>query len=126
MALGENIRAESRRSSAARRQPHSASVLVRTAPSIRRSCMSKRKCRRCCSIHGMSDTTVRVETADAFVEKLKEVGFEDITYVKIEGGNHGVAYEHSMERSMRAINEFLERTLKLTRNGTIVTSAPAN
>ena len=77
-------------------------------------------------IHGTADTTVRVETADTFVEKLKEVGFEDITYVKIDGGNHGVAYEHSMERSMRAMNEFLERTLRLSRNGTIVTAAPAN
>jgi acetyl esterase/lipase len=77
-------------------------------------------------IHGTADATVRVDTADAFVDKSKETGFEDITYIKIENGNHGVAYEHSMERSMRAMNEFLERTLKLTRNGTVVTSAPAN
>jgi acetyl esterase/lipase len=74
-------------------------------------------------IHGTADTTVRVDTADAFVDKLKETGFEDLTYIKIENGNHGVAYEHSLERSMRAMNEFLERTLKLTRNGTIVTAA---
>jgi acetyl esterase/lipase len=64
-------------------------------------------------IHGTADTTVRVETADTFVEKLKATGFEDITYLKIENGNHGVAYEHSMDRSMRAMNEFLERTLKV-------------
>jgi acetyl esterase/lipase len=63
-------------------------------------------------IHGTADTTVRLDTADAFVEKCKQAGFEDLSYVKIEDGNHGVAYEHSMERSMRSMNEFLERTLK--------------
>jgi acetyl esterase/lipase len=64
-------------------------------------------------IQGTADTIVRADTTDAFVEKCKQAGFEDMTYVKIEGGDHGVAYEQAMDRSMRAMNEFLERTLKL-------------
>jgi acetyl esterase/lipase len=72
-------------------------------------------------IHGTADTTVRVETADAFVEKLKEAGFGDLTYVKIEGGIHSTAYEQHMDRSLRAINEFLLSKLKLQMNGTVVT-----
>ncbi len=63
-------------------------------------------------IQGLADTTVRPETVDAFVEKLKATGFDDLTYVKIEGAPHSVAYEQFMDRSMRAINEFLQRTLK--------------
>lgn len=64
-------------------------------------------------IQGTADTTVRPETVDAFVEKLKAAGVEDLTYLKVEGANHGVAYEQFMDRSMKAINEFLERTLKV-------------
>jgi acetyl esterase/lipase len=77
-------------------------------------------------IHGTADTTVRVDTADTFVEKLKETGFADLTYVKIEGGPHSTAYEQHMDRSMRAMNDFLLQTLDLRMNGTVVTSAPAN
>jgi acetyl esterase/lipase len=77
-------------------------------------------------IHGTADTTVRVDTADAFVEKLKEANFVDLTYVKIEGGPHSTAYEQHMDRSMRAMNDFLLSALKIRMNGTVVTSAPAN
>jgi acetyl esterase/lipase len=74
-------------------------------------------------IHGVEDTTVRIDTTDAFVEKCKAAGVPDLTYLRVEGASHGVAYEHAMDRSMRAMNEFLERTLQLKRDGTIVTAA---
>jgi acetyl esterase/lipase len=77
-------------------------------------------------IHGTGDTTVRVETADTFVEKLKETGYEGLTYVKIEGGRHSIAYEQEMDISTKAMNTFLLSALKLRMNGTVVTSAPAN
>ncbi len=63
-------------------------------------------------IHGTEDNIVSVESADTFVNKLKEVGAEDVTYLRIEGGDHGVAYEHYTERSADALDKFFWRTLK--------------
>ncbi len=63
-------------------------------------------------IHGTDDRIVSVETADTFVEKLKEAGAPDVTYIRIDGGNHGVAYEHNRDSSEAAMDKFFERTLK--------------
>jgi len=63
-------------------------------------------------IHGTADDIVPVATADAFVERLQAVGAKDVTYIRIEGGNHGVAYEHYLDRSSATLRAFFERTLK--------------
>jgi acetyl esterase/lipase len=63
-------------------------------------------------IHGTDDNICPVESTDAFVEKLKEVGAENVTYIRIDGGNHGVAYEHFLDRSDAAMVEFFDRTLR--------------
>ena len=64
-------------------------------------------------IQGTADRIVRVETTDAFVEKMKSAGAKDIRYERIDGGDHGVAYEHYLERSFNAINRFLADVLKV-------------
>jgi acetyl esterase/lipase len=63
-------------------------------------------------LHGTEDNTVPVSTADEFVEKLKAAGAQDVNYVRVEGANHGVVYEHYLDRTMRAMDEFFARTLK--------------
>ena len=63
-------------------------------------------------LHGTDDNVVRVETADAFIEKLKAAGAKDVNYERIQGGNHGVVYESFLDRAMSAMNNFFERTLK--------------
>jgi dipeptidyl aminopeptidase/acylaminoacyl peptidase len=63
-------------------------------------------------IHGSKDEIVPVESADDFVKKLKQAGNEDITYLKIEDGNHGVAYEFNLDLTRPAMDAFFERTLK--------------
>jgi len=63
-------------------------------------------------IHGTEDKIVPVESMDNFVEKLKEAGMEDITYIRIEGGNHGVAYEFHLDVTKPAMDAFFKRTLK--------------
>jgi len=63
-------------------------------------------------IHGTADDIVPVASADDFVDKLKNSGVRDVTYLRIEGGNHGVAYEHYLDRTTAAMDKFFERTLK--------------
>jgi acetyl esterase/lipase len=63
-------------------------------------------------IHGSKDEIVPVESADDFVKKLKQAGNEDITYLKIEDGNHGVAYEFNLDLTRPAMDAFFERTVK--------------
>jgi acetyl esterase/lipase len=63
-------------------------------------------------IHGTADTVVKVEGVDSFVEKLKVDGAKDVTYVRLEGGNHGVAYEFFLDRTQKAMDEFFDRTLR--------------
>ncbi len=63
-------------------------------------------------IHGTEDNIVPVAQVDDYVEKLEAAGAPDVTYVRIEGGNHGVAYEHFMDRATAAITKFFARTLK--------------
>lgn len=62
-------------------------------------------------IHGTADEIVPVATADDFVERLKQAGAQDVTYVRIDGGNHGVAYDNYLDRSTAAMRQFFERTL---------------
>jgi acetyl esterase/lipase len=63
-------------------------------------------------IHGTEDEIVPVRSVDDFVDNLKKAGMEDITYLRIEGGNHGVAYEFDLDKTRPAMDAFFERTLK--------------
>jgi acetyl esterase/lipase len=63
-------------------------------------------------IHGTADSAVDIETADTFVEQLIAAGVKDVGYVKVEGGSHGIVYEHHLTRTMGAMEKFFERTLK--------------
>jgi acetyl esterase/lipase len=64
-------------------------------------------------ISGTEDRIVTVESVDAYVEKLRAAGAPDVTYLRVEGSDHGVAYQMHMEPSMAAISEFFARTLRL-------------
>lgn len=63
-------------------------------------------------IHGTADPVVPIGPVDEYVEALTAAGAPDVTYVRIDGGDHDVAYDDSMERSMNAITEFFQRTLQ--------------
>lgn len=63
-------------------------------------------------IHGTKDEIVPVEPVDEFVEALKQAGMEDITYLRIVDGNHGVAYEFKLDITRPVMDAFFERTLK--------------
>jgi acetyl esterase/lipase len=63
-------------------------------------------------IQGIVDPIVRVELVDDFVEKMKATGAPDLSYIKIEGGDHDVAYSDSLRITKPAMDEFFERTLK--------------
>ena len=63
-------------------------------------------------IHGTADSAVDIETADTFVDQLNAAGVKDVGYVKVEGGSHGIVYEHHLTRTMGAMEKFFERTLK--------------
>lgn len=63
-------------------------------------------------IHGTEDNVVPVEGVDEYVEALETAGAPDVTYMRIDGGNHGVAYEHYLDRTDAAMAEFFARTLE--------------
>jgi alpha-beta hydrolase superfamily lysophospholipase len=63
-------------------------------------------------IQGGEDPVVSAAAVDDYVAKLKAAGAPDVTYLRIDKGNHGVAYEHYMEPAMKAITEFFARVLK--------------
>lgn len=63
-------------------------------------------------IHGTNDEIVTIESVDDFTDKLKKAEMEDLTYIRIEGGNHGVAYEFNLDKTRPAMDAFFERTLK--------------
>ena len=63
-------------------------------------------------IHGTADPIVPIGPIDEYVAALEAAGAPDVSYVRIDGGDHDVAYDDSMERSMNAITEFFERTLQ--------------
>jgi acetyl esterase/lipase len=62
-------------------------------------------------MQGTKDEIVTVESVDQFVEKLKQAGAQDVNYVRVEGGNHGTAYEHYLDTTMSAMNKFFDRTI---------------
>ena len=63
-------------------------------------------------IQGIEDPIVKVDLVDDFAEKMKNAGAPDLTYIRIEGGDHDVAYSDSLEITKPAIDDFFNRTLK--------------
>jgi acetyl esterase/lipase len=63
-------------------------------------------------MHGTQDNIVPVASVDDFVEKLKSAGAGDVTYIRVDGGNHGVVYEQYLDRTISALDTFFERTLR--------------
>ncbi len=63
-------------------------------------------------IHGTADATVPIAGTDEFVDALKKAGHDDVTYLRVEGANHGVAYEHNLDQTFRAMDAFFQRNLK--------------
>ncbi len=62
-------------------------------------------------VQGSADRIVRAELTEDFLEKMKAEG-ADIEYLRIEGGNHGVAYDEALEVTDPAIEAFLAKHLK--------------
>ncbi len=58
-------------------------------------------------VHGTKDGTVPFEQAELFYEKLKEHGV-DVTFIKIEGGGHGIGGPEVLER----VRAFFEKYLR--------------
>ena len=59
-------------------------------------------------IHGTADTTVPIAGTDEFVESLKQAGHDNVLYLRVEGANHGVAYENNLDRSFRFMDGFFD------------------
>lgn len=62
-------------------------------------------------MHGTQDNIVPIATTDEFVDKLKKAGAKDVTYIRVENGNHGVVYEQYLDRTMSEMEKFFARTL---------------
>jgi dipeptidyl aminopeptidase/acylaminoacyl peptidase len=62
-------------------------------------------------IHGDTDDAVAVGPVDDFYDKMKAIG-APIEYVRIEGGDHGVAYEKKLEITKPAMDNFFKKHLK--------------
>jgi acetyl esterase/lipase len=62
-------------------------------------------------IHGTADRTVDIAHGDQFVEKLEEVGAEDVTYIRVDGAGHGV-YGFPAAQAKPAMEAFFDRTLR--------------
>jgi dienelactone hydrolase len=62
-------------------------------------------------IQGIDDAIVRAELTDDFVEKMKAAG-ADIKYLRVDGAQHGLAYNESLELTDPAIEEFFATHLK--------------
>jgi acetyl esterase/lipase len=63
-------------------------------------------------IQGTEDPIVRTELTDRFIEEMKAAGAPDVTYVRIEGGDHDVAYSDHLNVTRPAMDRFFARTLK--------------
>ncbi len=63
-------------------------------------------------IQGTADPIVRAELTDSFIEKIKAAGAPDVTYIRVEGGAHAVAYSDSLRITRPAMDSFFARTLK--------------
>ncbi len=64
-------------------------------------------------MHGVEDPIVPVATADVFVDKLKQAGARDVTYVRVEKANHDVVYQQFLDRTMSEMDRFFARTLQM-------------
>ncbi len=62
-------------------------------------------------IHGDQDRTVKIEHGDRLVEKLKDAGAKDVTYLRIKGAGHGVFNQHA-NKTKPAMEKFFGRVLK--------------
>lgn len=62
-------------------------------------------------IQGTADFIVPAESTDKFVDQARELGL-DVTYERIDDGNHGVAYDNFLDRSTAALDAFFRRTLR--------------
>lgn len=63
-------------------------------------------------IQGIEDPIVKVNLVDDFVEKMKAAGAPDLSYIRIEGGDHDVAYSDSLKITKPAMDKFFEKHLK--------------
>ncbi len=63
-------------------------------------------------IQGIEDPIVKVDLVDDFVAKLKEAGAPAIDYIRIEGGDHDVAYSDSLKITKPAMDEFFKKHLR--------------
>lgn len=63
-------------------------------------------------IQGIQDPIVKVDLVDDFVAKMKEAGAPDLSYIRIEGGDHDVAYSDSLRITKPAMDEFFKKHLK--------------
>jgi acetyl esterase/lipase len=61
-------------------------------------------------IHGVQDDLVDIKTVDAFVDNMKSAG-ANIEYIRIEEGNHGVAYTNNLEITGPSMNGFFAKYL---------------
>lgn len=62
-------------------------------------------------VQGSADRIVRAELTEDFLAKMKAEG-ADIEYLKIEGGEHGVAYAEALDVTDPAIEKFFAKHLK--------------
>ncbi|KAA5545871.1 alpha/beta fold hydrolase [Roseiconus nitratireducens] len=62
-------------------------------------------------IQGSEDRIVRAALTDDFVEKMKAAG-ADIKYLRVDGAQHGLAYNERLELTDPAIEEFFAKHLK--------------
>jgi acetyl esterase/lipase len=63
-------------------------------------------------IQGIQDPIVKVGLVDDFVAKMKEAGAPDLSYIRIEGGDHDVAYSDSLRITKPAMDEFFKKHLQ--------------
>jgi acetyl esterase/lipase len=66
-------------------------------------------------IQGSADPIVRAELTESFIEKIKAAGASDVTYLRIDGGDHDVAYSDNLNVTRPAMDSFFVRTLKPSR-----------
>jgi dipeptidyl aminopeptidase/acylaminoacyl peptidase len=62
-------------------------------------------------IHGTQDDLVEVGPVDDFVQKMKDAGAR-IEYLRIEGGDHGVAYAKNLDVTKPAMDTFFKKHLR--------------
>jgi len=62
-------------------------------------------------VQGSADRIVRAELTEDFLGKMKAAG-ADIEYLRIEGGEHGVAYAEALDVTDPAIEKFFAKHLK--------------